>query len=84
MPATSGASHGLAAFVTLIIGTILSKLVWDLVPPVANLALLITDVIQSATGANIPVSEEFAGTIVVMVVLSFLWGVIYHLGRHSE
>jgi nitrate reductase alpha subunit len=33
IPAASGASHGAAAFVTLITGTVLSKLIWDLVPP---------------------------------------------------
>lgn len=83
MPATSGASHGFAAFVTLIIGTILSKFVWDLVPPLGQLSLFVVSTLQSITGADIPTSEQFAGTVFVMIVLSFLWGVVYHLGRHS-
>lgn len=83
MPAKSGVSHGLAAFVTLIIGTILSKLVWDMVPPLGELSLRIIRTIRSLTGVDIPVNEQFAGTIVVMIGLSFLWGVVYHLGRHS-
>lgn len=33
MPATTGASHGFAAFATLIIGTVLSKFVWEVLPP---------------------------------------------------
>lgn len=83
MAGTSGASHGLAAFVTLLIGTILSKFVWDLAPPVGEVALLTTDLIRSSLGIGIPVNEQFAGTLVVMVALSFVWGVVYHLGRHS-
>lgn len=83
MPAKSGASHGFAAFATLIIGTILSKLIWDLVPPLGQLSLFVIEIIRSVSGADIPTSEQFAGTVIVMIVLSFLWGVIYHLGRHS-
>lgn len=83
MAGTSGASHGLAAFVTLLTGTILSKFVWDLAPPVGEVALHTTEIIRSTTGVGIPVNEQFAGTIVVMVGLSFVWGVVYHLGRHS-
>lgn len=83
MPGASGASHGLAAFVTLLVGTILSKFVWDLAPPVGAVALQTTNLIRSALGVGIPVNEQFAGTLVVMVALSFVWGVVYHLGRHS-
>lgn len=83
MPAKSGASHGLAAFVTLIAGTILSKLIWDLVPPLGQVSLFAVKLIRSVTGIRLPVSEEFAGTLVVMVVLSFIWGVVYHYGRHT-
>jgi hypothetical protein len=83
MPATSGASHGLAAFVTLIVGTILSKLIWDLVPPLGQLSLFVIGTVRSVTGAAIPTSEQFAGTAFVMIVLSFVWGVVYHLGRYA-
>jgi hypothetical protein len=83
MPASSGASHGLAAFGTLIIGTILSKLVWDVLPPLGEVSLFTIKRIRELTGAEIPVNEQFAGAVVVMVGLSFLWGVIYHVGRHS-
>lgn len=83
MPAKSGASHGLAAFVTLIIGTILSKLLWDLVPPLGQISLITVRLIRSMTGTAIPANEQFAGTLVVMVVLSFVWGVVYHYGRHT-
>lgn len=83
MAATSGISHGFAAFGTLICGSILSKFIWEFIPPLGQLSLLSIRIIQSVTGAEIPVNEQFAGTIVVMIGLSFLWGVIYHLGRHG-
>ena len=83
MPASSGASHGVAAFVTLILGTVLSKFIWNLVPPLGQLSLVTIQTIQSLTGANIPTTERFAGAVVVMIRFSFLWGVVYHLGRHS-
>jgi len=83
MPASSGASHGLAAFVTLIIGAVLSKYVWQLLPPLGEVALFVMVTVVSLTGADVPIDEQIAGTAVVMVLLSFLWGVVYHVGRHS-
>lgn len=83
MPASSGASHGAAAFVTLIIGAILSKYVWQVLPPIGELSLFVMGRIKSLTGADIPVNEQIAGMVVVMIGLSFVWGVVYHIGKHS-
>ncbi|WP_139171099.1 hypothetical protein [Halorientalis regularis] len=83
MPATTGASHGFAAFATLIIGTVLSKFVWELLPPLGQFSLTVIEFVQRTTGARIPTNEQFAGALIVMVALSFCWGVIYHVGRHS-
>jgi hypothetical protein len=83
MPAKTGASHGIGAFVTLMIGTMLSKFVWDILPPLGEFSYATIRLIRSVTGINVPVSEQFAGAAVVMVGLSFLWGVVYHFGRHS-
>jgi len=82
MPATTGASHGFAAFATLLVGTVFSKYVWSITPPIGELSLLVIRQVRSATGASIPVTEQFAGALVVMVGLSFVWGVVYHVGRH--
>lgn len=82
MPAKTGASHGFAAFATLLVGTMLSKFVWDLLPPLGEISLLTMEFLNEQVGIDVPTSEQFAGTIVVMVVLSFAWGVVYHFGRH--
>lgn len=83
MPASSGVSHSFAAFGSLIIGAIMSKYIWQLAPPIGEISLVAVQLLQSLTGANLPTTEQFAGTIVVMIGLSFLWGVVYHVGRHS-
>lgn len=82
MPAKAGASHGFAAFGTLIIGTMLSKFVWDVLPPLGELSVQTMTLLNEQAGINVPTSEQFAGTVVVMVGLSFTWGLIYHLSRH--
>jgi len=83
MPAKTGGSHAFASFVTLVVGTMLSKYIWNLAPPLGEIALLAITGIRTLTGAPLPVNEEFAGTVVVMVAISFVWGVVYHLGRHD-
>lgn len=83
MPAKTGASHGLSAFATLIVGTVLSKYLWNAAPSLGETSLLVVKGIRSSTGADLPVNEQFAGALVVMVALSFVWGVVYHFGRHS-
>jgi hypothetical protein len=82
MPAKTGASHGIAAFVTLLVGTVLSKYVWAIAPPLGDLSLATVRTLRSQLGLAVPVSEEFAGALVVMFGLSFLWGIVYHFGRH--
>jgi hypothetical protein len=83
MPATTGGSHALSAFATLVIGTMVSKYLWSYAPPLGEASLAAIGVIRSLTGADIPVNQQFAGTLVVMVSLSFLWGIAYHVGRHG-
>jgi|AntRauTorcE11898_2_1112593.scaffolds.fasta_scaffold22367_2 uncharacterized membrane protein YoaK (UPF0700 family) len=81
MAATSGALHGLSAFVTIIVGAMLSKYVWQIAPPLGELSLLLIRIIEPLTGAAIPVNRQFAGMVLVMAVLSFVWGIAYHLKR---
>lgn len=83
MPAKTGASHGVSAFVALVIGTVMSKYLWDLAPPLGQTSMATIELIRSTTGIDLPMSEQFAGMVVVMVGLSFAWGVVYHYGRHS-
>jgi hypothetical protein len=80
MPATTGGSHAFAAFASMIVGTILSKYVWTYTPPLAEAAAVVGVFLTRVSGA--PFSRELAGAMVVMIALSFVWGVIYHVARH--
>jgi hypothetical protein len=82
MPVKSGASHGFAAFGTLIIGTMLSKFIWDILPPLGQLSVRVIKYLNELAGLEVPTNEQFAGAVVVMVGLSSLWGVIFHVSRH--
>jgi hypothetical protein len=82
MPASSGASHGFASFVSLIIGAIMSKYIWQIAPSIGEVSLVTIQAIQSISGVDLPTTEQFSGAIVVMFGLSFLWGIIYHISRH--
>lgn len=83
MAITSGASHGVSAFVTLMVGTMLSKYVWALAPPLGELSLLIVGFVETFTGGAVYADRQLAGTLLVMCLFSFLWGVGYHFKRHS-
>jgi hypothetical protein len=81
VPAKTGGSHASAAFVSLLLGTTLSKYVWDLVPPLGEAALLLLGVIEAIPGLSVPVTEEFGGALLVILTLSFAWGLVYHVTR---
>jgi len=83
MPTKSGLSHGLAALGSLVVGSMLAEVVWTVAPPVGRLSLFAVRLLRSTTGIALPGGERFAGSLVVVAVLSFLWGVLYHVGRHA-
>ena len=82
MPATTGASHALSAFVSLIVGTVLSKYVWTYTPPLAEAGAVAGRHLAAVIGT--PLSRETTGGLVVVLGLSFVWGVLYHLARHGD
>jgi hypothetical protein len=81
MPAKTGASHALGAFVSLIVGSVLSKYVWTYTPPLAEASAAVGRSVAAVVGTPLP--RDLAGGLVVVVGLSFVWGVVYHLGRHG-
>ncbi|WP_251328772.1 hypothetical protein [Haloplanus pelagicus] len=81
MPAKTGASHALSAFVSLIVGTVLSKYVWTYTPPLAEAGAVAGRHLSGLIGT--PIAPETTGGLVVVLLLSFVWGVIYHLARHD-
>ncbi|QGX95647.1 hypothetical protein EI982_13010 [Haloplanus rallus] len=82
MPAKTGASHAMSAFVSLIVGTVLSKYVWTYTPPLAEAGAVVGRHLVTLIG--VPLSRELTGGFVVVLALSFLWGVLYHVTRHGS
>jgi hypothetical protein len=80
MPAKTGGSHALSAFVNTVVGIMLSKYVWQYTPPLAEASTTLSARITQVTGTAMP--EELGGALVVVVALSFVWGIVYHFIRH--
>jgi hypothetical protein len=81
MPAKSGASHASAAFLSIVLGALISNvlsahagLLGDTVEGVGSLV---------ATIPGLSLSEDVTGLLVVSTLLAFLWGVAYHYSQHS-
>ncbi|SEH63637.1 hypothetical protein SAMN05192561_1179 [Halopenitus malekzadehii] len=83
MPAKTGGSHAVSAFVTLIVGTMFSKYLWSVAPPLGEAGVLAMAAIRSTTGIAVPATDQFAGSVVIMLGLSFVWGIVYHVSRHG-
>jgi len=80
MPAKSGASHGLAAFTTIILGAMISNFLNAHSQILREFSSVVGGIATAVTGVDL--SNTLAGLLVVATVLSFLWGVAYHLARH--
>lgn len=81
--AQNGGSHAVGTLLVFVVGSLLSKYVWELTPPLAEAARLLMTTTRSLTTIPLPVNDQMAGTVVVMIGLSFIWGVGYQLKRHS-
>jgi len=82
MPTKTGGSHALGAFVSMIVGTVLSKYIWTYTPPLARVGAAVGDFLRAVTGVGF--SHQQAGALVVVLTLSFAWGVVYHVLRDPD
>jgi hypothetical protein len=80
MPAKTGGSHSFAAFTSMIVGTVISRYIWEMLPPFAHLSETVGALLLDVTGVSY--SAEFVGGLLIASVLAFAWGVLYHLKRH--
>ena len=80
MPAKSGASHSFAALISIVIGSVISSYIEMYVEPVARMTNRVGAIVTSDLG--MPLSEEVSGMLVIVSLLSFIWGVAYHFARH--
>ena len=80
MAVTSGASHALAAFSTVLLGAFLKIYLETYSGLIRTATEGLGGLVTAALG--VPVSAEIAGVAIVAALLSFLWGVGYHKARH--
>jgi hypothetical protein len=79
MPVKSGLSHGLAAFLSIIIGSLLSTYL----NTHSSFIRDSTEVVgrQLAGFLSVQVPAFVGGVVVIATFLSFGWGVAYHFSR---
>lgn len=80
MPAKSGLSHGFAAFMSIILGSIISNYLSAHETIFTNITQTTGELVISALGLN--QSRTVAGMLLISSVLAFLWGMTYHVARH--
>lgn len=82
MPAKTGASHAFAAFLSIIIGSIISNFLSAHTGVLNSVSKGAGELLTGLTG--ISMSEEVTGLLAVSSLLAFLWGVAYHYARHGS
>ena len=86
MAGKSGVSHGFAALLGLLAGELVVTYVRPVFPPFVTAlekgAQWVAAFLNAVTGTKVA-AEVFVPAVVVFL-LAFLWGVIYHLARHGR
>lgn len=70
----------MGAFVSMVVGAVLSKYIWEYLPPLAAVGESVSGTLRTTVG--VPLPNPFSGSLIVILALSFLWGVVYHVVRH--
>lgn len=81
MPTKSGGSHALASFVSILMGGVLESYLSIHAPVVHGITEKFGSFLIEQTG--LPVTERIAGILLITIILSFIWGFFYHIGRHG-
>ncbi|WP_136686787.1 ribonuclease P Rpr2/Rpp21/SNM1 subunit family protein [Halorhabdus amylolytica] len=82
MPAKTGASHAVAAFVSILLGGLISDLLGTYATAFTDLGRVIGRPVASTIGLAIPATTT--GHLLIATVLAFGWGVAYHYARHGD
>lgn len=81
MPAKSGASHAAAAFLSIIIGVIISNYLAAHGGVLNAISVRVGRIITGLIGIEFP--SELVGLIIISTFLAFLWGIAYHYARNG-
>ena len=82
MPAKSGGSHAFSSVASVVLSSVLAGYIDTQSGTVAGITegvgLFVTETL------GIPMPEEVAGMVLLIAVISFVWGVVYHYARHGD
>ncbi|MFB6220849.1 MAG: hypothetical protein ABEH90_05360 [Halolamina sp.] len=81
MPASSGASHAGAALSSFVIAALLDSYLSVHATTVVEATSLLGSVLTETVGVR--ADPSLVGLVVATSGLAFIWGVVYHHGRHS-
>lgn len=79
MPTRSGASHGFAALLSVVLGSIIAEWVSAVLPAFTDASVVAGQYLTSLTGTAY--DPQFAGSLVLATGIAFCWGVAYHFAR---
>ena len=80
MPAKSGLSHGFAAFTSILLGSLLSNYLAAHQSLLTDLTVTVGRTVVGLVGLTVP--RNVAGLLILGTVISFCWGIAYHVARH--
>lgn len=76
MPTKSGASHGFAALLSVVFGSIVSEYVSAVLPGFGEASVVAGRYLTAVTGTSY--DPQFSGALVLATGIAFCWGVVYH------
>jgi hypothetical protein len=78
MPTKAAGSHPVSGLIALIAGTVLSKYVWDLLPPIGVASRAALNTINRNI-ISVPTSSDAAGVLVIFLLVTGIWEVAHYL-----
>lgn len=78
MPTKATGSHPVSAFTALVAGAILSKYVWEVLPPIGTASQAALNVINSSI-ISVPTSSRAAGALVIFIAVTVVWEIAHYL-----
>lgn len=79
MPTKSGVSHGFAALISVMLGSVISEYVSSVLPAFTDASAVVGWYLTSLTGTEY--EPQLAGGLVLATGIAFCWGVAYHFTR---
>ena len=78
MPTKATGSHPVSALIALIAGSILSKYVWELLPPIGAASQAALNIVNSSV-VTVPTSSRAAGALVIFLIVTVIWEVAHYI-----